>query len=301
LLAEEKGAYPLFANSPAARGILQFDMYNETQKVYEHPDSLVGGPAWIALKERIAVHGLRNSLLIAHPPTASTASVTGSIECFEPPYKRVQSRKVSSGYALQLLRPLFDSLKGLGRWNEDVKQLLIKDWGSLDRIPLPAADKALFIESMEMSMRKYIDHAVERRLFIDQSASLNHFYDNPTLNKLGSAIMYAYRKGLKTLIYYCRRRPKKETHQFAAISDQLADKIAARLVRHFGDGEIVEGSEHTPYEPLLKAGIAVVEETKVPGSEAAASAGTVAGTGTLDFDFSAPVGEEDEECVMCGS
>lgn len=297
-LAEEKGAYPLFQNSPAARGILQFDMYNMTQKVYEHPHSLVGRHGWLALKERISIHGLRNSLGIAHPPTASTASVTGSVECFEPVYKKVQARKVSSGVVLQLFRPLFDKLKRYGRWNEDVKQLLIKDWGSLDRIPLPAKDKELFVEALDMSMRKYLDHAILRAPFMDQSCSLNHFYNNPTLTKLGNAIMYAFKNKLKTLIYYCRRRPKKETHQFAAISDSLADQIADRLARHFGDGELVEGSEHTPYEPMLKEEILILEAKEEGEKPKGSGEEEASGSGNLQFDFTLP---EEEECVMCGS
>jgi ribonucleoside-diphosphate reductase alpha subunit len=292
-LAAERGAYPRYEHSPMAKhGTLQFDFYGAAQKVYG-TSRQVGKDNWMALRARIATTGVRNSLLIAHPPTASTASVTGCTECFELPYRNLQARKVSAGIFLQLLRELFDWLKAHGRWNEDVKQLLIKDWGSLDRIPMPAAVKALFVSAMEMKQRVCVDHMAERIWFIDQSASMSGFWIDPAYKKLVSHIMYGYRKGLKTLCYYTRRRPKAETHQFSAISDRLAGEIAARLRSYYGDGELAtdEAPDRAPYVPVLDLG---AEATHLGGGGGGGKAQSAAPSVFVDLG-------EPEECVMCGS
>jgi ribonucleoside-diphosphate reductase alpha subunit len=303
-LADERGAYPRFEHSRLAKeGVLQFDFYGPAVTAKVYAEGMVGAKAWEALRAR-ARKGVRNSLLIAHPPTASTASCMGSTEAFEPVYKLAYARKVSAGVFLQLLRSLFDTLKRRGMWNEDVKQLLIKDWGSLARIPLPAKDKALFVTAMDMSMRLYIDHAIKRAIFNDQSASLNHFYKDPTYQKLSSAIFYAFNGGLKTLSYYIRRRPRKEQNQFASISDAVAAKIAQRLQRHFGDGEDVEGVELGSYVPLLTKSRAIQQRTdahqpRTPATAAGAGAGAGAGAASTRAeprDMADP-----DDCVMCGS
>ncbi|MDC0366889.1 ribonucleoside-diphosphate reductase subunit alpha [bacterium] len=240
-LAKTRGPYELFWRSPASKRILQFDMYNETEKVYK--ESVIGETKWEQLKTDIVAHGLRNSLLIAHPPTASTASVMQSVECFEPMYQTMYARKTSVGVTPQICKYLYQVLKKRGLWTKETRDLLIKDRGSLERIPLTAHEREVFKSAFDMSMRKYIDHAIARSRFICQSQSLNLFWKDPKQSKITSAIFYGWRKGLKTMSYYIRRRPKVEVHQFGGISEEDASRIASKLQRQVKEVELASDDD----------------------------------------------------------
>lgn len=197
-LAEELGAHPSFADTRAAKGELQFDAWGVTP---EHPER------WTELRERIKRFGLRNSLLIAIAPTATIASIAGCYECIEPQVSNLFKRETLSGDFLQVNRYLAAELKKLNLWNEEVRNRLKMDEGSVQGITdIPQELREVYRTVWEVPMRSLIDMAADRGAFIDQSQSLNLFIENPNIGKLSSMYMYAWKKGLKTT-YYLRSRP----------------------------------------------------------------------------------------------
>lgn len=195
-LAKELGRHPLFDETRAASGELQFDAWGVQR-----------GAEWELLREEIKTHGLRNSLLIAIAPTATIASIAGCYECIEPQVSNLFKRETLSGDFLQVNRYLVEDLKGLGLWTEDVRAQLKEAEGSVQSLEdLPAALKAVYRTVWEVPMRSLIDMAAERGAFIDQSQSLNLFIENPNIGQLSSMYFYAWKKGLKTT-YYLRSRP----------------------------------------------------------------------------------------------
>jgi ribonucleoside-diphosphate reductase subunit M1 len=206
-LAERDGAYETFVGSPASQGRLQFDLWDEATR--GAPPS--GRWDWAALKARIATAGLRNSLLVAPMPTASTAQILGNTECFEPFTSNLYVRRVHAGEFAVVNKHLVARLEALGLWNDDVRTAIVAHSGSVQAIPqIPSNVKALFKTAWEMSMRTLIDLAADRAPYVDQSQSLNLFVGAPTHAKLTSMHFYAWKKGLKTGMYYLRSRPAAE-------------------------------------------------------------------------------------------
>lgn len=196
-LAEQNGAHPAFAETRAAKQHLQFDLWAEKTCVLD----------WQPLKERIAQHGLRNSLLIAIAPTATIASIAGCYECIEPMVSNLFKRETLSGDFLQVNRYLVDELKKLGIWNEQTRDRLKMAEGSIQDIAeIPDVLKSIYRTAWELPQKALIDLAAARGPFIDQSQSLNLFQASPNIGKLSSMYMYAWKKGLKTT-YYLRSRP----------------------------------------------------------------------------------------------
>ena len=206
-LAEVHGSYETFEGSPASQGILQFDMWEGETKL--HYD-------WDTLKERIKEKGLRNSLLMAPMPTASTAQILGNNECFEPYTTNIYLRRVLAGEFVVVNRHLVEDLKKIGLWNKDMKDLMVKAGGSIQNITdIPDEIKKLYRTVWEIKMKDVIDMAADRGRFIDQSQSMNLFMESPTLSKLSSMHMYAWKKGLKTGMYYLRSKAKARPIQFS--------------------------------------------------------------------------------------
>jgi ribonucleoside-diphosphate reductase alpha subunit len=202
-LAKEEGAYETFRGSPASEGILQYDMWN-TQPIVPFD----------TLKEDIKRYGLRNSLLVAPMPTASTSQIMGNNECFEPYTTNIYLRRTLAGEFVVVNKHLVKDLKALGLWKKEIKDLIIKDGGSVQNIPgLPDTLKAIYRTVWEIPMKSVIDMAADRGAFIDQSQSLNLFMENPSVAKLSSMHMYAWKKGLKTGMYYLRTRAKAKPQQ----------------------------------------------------------------------------------------
>lgn len=196
-LAEQYGAHPAFAETRAAKQHLQFDLWAEKSCTLD----------WQPLKDRIALHGLRNSLLIAIAPTATIASIAGCYECIEPMVSNLFKRETLSGDFLQVNRYLVDELKKLGLWNEETRDRLKMSEGSIQEIPgIPEVLKNIYRTAWELPQKALIDLAAARGPFIDQSQSLNLFQASPNIGKLSSMYMYAWKKGLKTT-YYLRSRP----------------------------------------------------------------------------------------------
>lgn len=197
-LAEQHGPHPAFPETRAAQGILQFDLWGVTPPNPER---------WEALRARIRKVGLRNSLLIAIAPTATIASICGCYEAIEPQVSNLFKRETLSGDFLQINRYLIEDLKALGLWNEDIRtQIKLAD-GSIQHIAaIPEALRRLYRTAWELPMRALIDMAAARGAYVDQSQSLNLFMEAPSIGKLSSMYMYAWKKGLKTT-YYLRSRP----------------------------------------------------------------------------------------------
>ncbi|HWG28264.1 MAG TPA: ribonucleoside-diphosphate reductase subunit alpha [Actinospica sp.] len=205
-LAEAHGPHPAYADTRAATGMLQPDLWN----VATSPELT---DRWTALRTRIAATGVRNSLLIAIAPTATIASIAGCYECIEPQVSNLFKRETLSGEFLQINTALVNELKELGLWIPEIRDAIKRAEGSVQDIPvLPDEVKALYRTAWELPQRALIDMAVARGPFVDQSQSLNLFLSAPTIGKLSSMYMYAWKAGLKST-YYLRSRPATRIQQ----------------------------------------------------------------------------------------
>jgi ribonucleoside-diphosphate reductase alpha chain len=205
-LAKEQGAYETFAGSPVSKGIFQFDMWGVTPT--DHWD-------WATLKEEVKLYGIRNSLLVAPMPTASTSQIFGNNECFEPYTSNIYTRRVLSGEFIIVNKHLLKDLVNLGLWNNAMKNNIIATNGSIQNIEeIPADIKELYKTVWEIKQRNLIDMAADRGAYICQSQSLNLFVDNPNTSKLTSMHFYAWKKGLKTGMYYLRTQAATQAIQF---------------------------------------------------------------------------------------
>ena len=201
------GSYSSFNGSPASRGILQFDMWNVSPGNQRYD--------WDALKDSIINHGLRNSLLVAPMPTASTSQILGFNECFEPFTSNLYSRRTLAGEFVVVNKYLMKELIQLGYWNEQIKNNIIANKGSVQQLSiLPEHIRNKYKIVWEIPMKHLIDMAADRGAFICQSQSLNLWMEDPTYNSLTSMHFYSWKKGLKTGIYYLRRKAKHQAQQF---------------------------------------------------------------------------------------
>lgn len=200
------GAYSSFEGSPASRGILQFDMWNVTPSERYN---------WTSLKESIIKYGLRNSLLVAPMPTASTSQILGFNECFEPFTSNLYSRRTLAGEFVVVNKYLMKELIQLGYWNEQIKNNIIANKGSVQQLTILSEHiRNKYKIVWEMPMKHLIDMSADRGAFICQSQSLNLWMEDPTYNSLTSMHFYSWKKGLKTGIYYLRRKAKHQAQQF---------------------------------------------------------------------------------------
>ncbi|KKY20671.1 putative ribonucleotide reductase large subunit [Phaeomoniella chlamydospora] len=215
-LAQEQGTYETYAGSPVSQGILQYDMWNVK------PTDLWD---WESLKADIAKHGIRNSLLVAPMPTASTSQILGNNECFEPYTSNIYSRRVLAG-EFQVVNPyLLKDLVNLGLWSDNMKNRIVASGGSIQDIPnIPTDIKALYKTVWEISQRQIVQMAADRGAFIDQSQSLNIHMKEPTMGKITSMHFAGWKLGLKTGMYYLRTMAAAAPIQFTV--DQEALKVA---------------------------------------------------------------------------
>jgi ribonucleoside-diphosphate reductase alpha subunit len=215
-LAEVEGSYESFKGSPVAEGVLQPDMWDGETKFSGRYD-------WHAMRERVKTKGLRNSLLMAPMPTASTAQILGNNECFEPYTTNIYLRRTLAGEFVVVNKHLVDDLKKVGLWSKEMKDLMVKAGGSIQNIvDIPDDIKQLYKTVWEISQKCIIDMAADRGRFIDQSQSMNLFMESPTLSKLSSMHMYAWKAGLKTGMYYLRSKAKARPIQFSLEPDCVA-------------------------------------------------------------------------------
>lgn len=229
-LAERDGHYETFPGSPASQGILQFDMWNEERENKGlQPLKLCGRWDWDGLKARIAVHGLRNSLLMAPMPTASTSQILGNCESFEPYTSNIYTRRVLSGEFFVVNPHLLRDLIKLDLWDDKMKQRLIAANGSVAAInEIPAELKNIYKTVWEIKQRVLIDLAAGRGPFIDQSQSLNLYVTNPTFAKLSSMHFYGWKSGLKTGMYYLRTTSAVDAIKFTVDKATVAAAKGAR-------------------------------------------------------------------------
>ena len=208
-IAKIDGRYSTFDGSPASEGILQFDMWNVD------PNEKVQMYNWDALKTEISKYGLRNSLLVAPMPTASTSQILGFNECIEPITSNIYSRRTLAGDFMVVNKYLMNDLLKLDIWNDKIKNNIIANNGSIQQIDIIPADiKEKYKTVWEIPMRNLIDMAADRGAYVCQSQSLNLWLEDPTYNNLTSMHFYSWSKGLKTGIYYLRRRARHHAQQF---------------------------------------------------------------------------------------
>lgn len=210
-LAKKYGPYETYEGSPISQGILQFDMWGVTPT--DRWD-------WNMLRAEIKKYGIRNSLLIAPMPTASTSQILGNNECFEPYTSNIYTRRTLSGEFIVVNKHLMKDLVELGLWNEEMKEAIIRNNGSIQNIKgIPQYLKDIYKTVWEIKQKTIIDMAADRGAFICQSQSMNLFIENPNFGKLSSMHFYAWEKGLKTGIYYLRTKAAADPVKFTISTD----------------------------------------------------------------------------------
>jgi ribonucleoside-diphosphate reductase alpha chain len=246
-LAEQFGPHPSFKETRAAEGVFQFELWGVKPS---------NEARWEALRARMVKHGLRNSLMIAIAPTATIASIVGCYEATEPQISNLFKRETLSGEFMQINRYLVNDLKAKGLWNEDVRnEIKMADGSIQDVASIPEDIKLLYRNVWEIPMKALIDMAADRGAYIDQSQSLNLFMEAPTIGKLSSMYMYAWKKGLKTT-YYLRSRPatsiakttvKKSTASTTAeVVVPAMDAAPATPKKEYSDAEVIACSLDNP-------------------------------------------------------
>ncbi|CAN3375440.1 hypothetical protein DIURU_002366 [Diutina rugosa] len=213
-LAEVEGPYESFAGSPASEGKLQFDMWDESKLTGLYSD-------WDELRERVKSSGMRNSLLVGPMPTASTSQILGFNECFEPYTNNLYTRRVLSGEFQVVNKYLLRDLIDLGLWDNNTRNQVIKDSGSVQNCNIPDDLKLLYRTVWEIPQRSIVDMAADRARFVCQSQSMNIFMDKPTFGKLTSCHFYSWSRGLKTGMYYLRTKAASRAIQFTVDESEL--------------------------------------------------------------------------------
>ena len=239
-LAKVDGAYESYPGSPVSKGIFQHDMWNvKASDRWE----------WDVLREEVMKYGIRNSLLLAPMPTASTSQILGNNECFEPYTSNIYTRRVLSGEFVVVNKHLLRDLVKLGIWNEGLKNKIIAANGSVQNIAeIPANIKELYKTVWEIKQRTIIDMAADRGAFIDQSQSLNLFIQDANFAKMSSAHFYSWKKGLKTGMYYLRTKAAADAIKFTVDQTALAQPAFVlgnedQLVVDRGQGHVLSFEE----------------------------------------------------------
>ncbi len=273
-IAERDGAYETFQGSPASLGELQYDMWG-----VEPSDRW----NWAELKANISKHGLRNSLLVAPMPTASTSQILGNNECIEPYTSNIYTRRTLSGEYIVVNKHLLNDLIRLDMWDEEMKEALIVSNGSVQHIEgLPQELKDRYKTVWEISQKALIDMAADRGAYICQSQSLNLFVENANMGKLSSMHFYAWSKGLKTGMYYLRSKAAVDPIKFT-----LSDKHQRKYVRQDTMDQLDLPSEMPKQNGSSNTSMGSNLDSINP---------------MLDMDVaSGPVCTMEEGCVMCGS
>jgi ribonucleoside-diphosphate reductase alpha chain len=231
-LAKKDGAYETFKGSPASKGIFQFDMWGVTPKS--------GRWNWEQLKQEVKKNGVRNSLLVAPMPTASTSQILGNNECFEPYTSNIYTRRTLSGEFIIANKHLMKDLIELGLWNENMRQKLIATNGSVQAIPeVPQNIKDIYRTVWEISQKAIIDMSADRGAYICQSQSLNIHLKDPNFGKLTSMHFYAWKKGLKTGMYYLRTQAAADAIQFTLDKSAMQQKPEVVEKKTIGVAETV--------------------------------------------------------------
>jgi ribonucleoside-diphosphate reductase alpha chain len=242
-LAKEEGPYSTFQGSPISQGEFQYNLWGLNDA------DLSGRWDWASLRTEVMEHGVRNSLLLAPMPTASTSQILGNNEAFEPYTSNIYTRRVLSGEFIVVNKHLLQDLVELGLWNENLKQEIMRNNGSIQNIAIiPTHIKELYKTVWEMSMKDIIDMSRHRGYFIDQSQSLNLFMEGATFAKLTSMHFYAWKSGLKTGMYYLRTKSAVDAIKFTLNNDKKAEPVAAAV----GVGAAVNEAAQAPAVELTE-------------------------------------------------
>ena len=280
--SKKDGPYKTYKGSPISKGEFQHNMWGVEDK------ELSGRWNWGKLRKDVLKHGVRNSLLVAPMPTASTSQILGNNECFEPYTSNLYTRRVLSGEFIIVNKHLLKDLVELGLWNEDMKQELMRSNGSIQDIKqIPDELKELYRTVWEMSMKDIIDMARHRGYFIDQSQSLNLFMEGATMSKLTSMHFYAWKSGLKTGMYYLRTKSAIDPIKFTLEKKDKAE------VEEIVEVETVEAAEEVK--------ITRTEKTKAGKSKEKPVAVKPLTPEELKQIISQSKENEDDDCLMCGS
>jgi ribonucleoside-diphosphate reductase alpha chain len=236
-MAKEEGPYSSFKGSPISEGLFQHNLWNIKD------EELSGRWDWASLRKEVMQHGVRNSLLMAPMPTASTSQILGNNEAFEPYTSNIYTRRVLSGEFIVVNKHLLEDLVKRGLWNEELKQEIMRHNGSVQNIErIPADLKELYKTVWEMSMKDIIDMSRHRGYFIDQSQSLNLFMQDANYAKLTSMHFYAWKSGLKTGMYYLRTKAAVDAIKFTLNNDKkaepTAEPVAVEVVAPTENGEM---------------------------------------------------------------
>ena len=277
--------YETYKGSPISKGKFQHNLWGVKDK------DLSGRWDWETLRSEIKKHGVRNSLLMAPMPTASTSQILGNNECFEPYTSNVYTRRVLSGEFIVVNKHLLHDLIELGLWNEDMKNALMASNGSVANIEgVPENLKAIYKTVWEISMRDILDMAADRGLFIDQSQSLNLFMEAPNMGKLTSMHFYAWKKGLKTGMYYLRSKPAT-----SAIKFTVKKNAQTNVTPVVSDDATTDKVEKAPAAaPITEAEI----EARVKAQKAAMA---TINDAPSDAEKIACSIDNPDECIACGS
>lgn len=218
------GPYETYPGSPISKGIFQFEFWQQEGEPFENQNILSGRWDWEGLRQQVLKHGVRNSLLVAPMPTASTSQILGNNECFEPYTSNVYTRRVLSGEYPVINRHLVADLVNLGLWNTGIINQIIANRGSVQDISeIPQDLKELYKTVWEIKQKNLLDLSIERAPFIDQSQSLNVFISTPSISKMSSMHFYAWGKGLKTGMYYLRTQPAADAIQFTVDTTMMKE------------------------------------------------------------------------------
>jgi len=286
--AKADGAYETYKGSPMSEGQFQFDLWGVDAK------QLSGRWDWEGLRKEVLEHGVRNSLLVAPMPTASTSQILGNNECFEPYTSNIYTRKVLSGEFIVVNKHLLMDLVDLGLWNEDLKNEIMRHNGSIQEIEgIPANIKELYKTVWELGMKDIIDMAADRGMFIDQSQSMNLFMQSPNKGKLTSMHMYAWEAGLKTGLYYLRTKSATDAIKFT-VEKQAKSQVTPVVATEEGGKE-----KEAAAEAKQAANMASFEE-----STAEMNAKTMAEAVKKSYSDEETIAcslDNPDECEACGS
>ena len=281
--AIKDGPYQSYEGSPMSKGEFQHNLWGIDDS------ELSGNWNWGELRKEVLKHGVRNSLLVAPMPTASTSQILGNNECFEPYTSNIYTRRVLSGEFIIVNKHLLEDLVALGLWNESVKQDIMRANGSIQKIEsIPQDIKELYKTVWEMSMKDIIDMSRHRGYFIDQSQSLNLFMEGATVSKLTSMHFYAWKSGLKTGMYYLRTKSAVDAIKFTLDTVKKEEPMLSEgntLIQTapvIVQERIASTKTKSPDAPLMDVEPLTAEEMKMLIAQAKAA-------------------EEDDDCMMCGS
>ena len=281
--AIKDGPYQSYEGSPMSKGEFQHNLWGIDDS------ELSGNWNWGELRKEVLKHGVRNSLLVAPMPTASTSQILGNNECFEPYTSNIYTRRVLSGEFIIVNKHLLEDLVALGLWNESVKQDIMRANGSIQKIEsIPQDIKELYKTVWEMSMKDIIDMSRHRGYFIDQSQSLNLFMEGATVSKLTSMHFYAWKSGLKTGMYYLRTKSAVDAIKFTLDTVKKEEPMvpegntSIQTAPVIVQERIASTITKSPDAPLMDVEPLTAEEMKVLIAQAKAA-------------------EEDDDCMMCGS